>query len=69
MNIDKVEKGIILASKMVIGLAAGYFVYKATEDKADELTEDCGFVKRNIIQFGRVFVSTAVGIVTGQIIA
>jgi hypothetical protein len=60
---DKVLKVISTVYTGAMGILAGYFTYKATQDKTDELTENSKFVKKLLIRTGHLALSTGVGFV------
>lgn len=50
-----------LGCKAMLGMAAGYFAYRALEEKAEELLEDGGVVNAIAIGVGHVALSSAAG--------
>ena len=52
---------IEIAYKLLAGVSAGYFVMKATEEKADDLLDDGGMVNAFVIGAGQAAISLATG--------
>ena len=50
---------IEIAYKLLAGVSAGYFVMKATEEKADDLLDDGGIVNAFVIGAGQAAISLA----------
>lgn len=58
---DKFAKVVLIGFKIFSGIAAGYFVYKAVNEKADELAQDGGMLNAFMIGAGETAVVTAAG--------
>ena len=52
---------IEIAYKLLASVSAGYFVMKATEEKADDLLDDGGMVNAFVVGAGRAAISLATG--------
>ena len=57
----KALNAIIIGYKLLAGVSAGYFVMKATEEKADDLLDDGGMVNVFVIGAGQAAISLATG--------
>ena len=60
----KTVKVIVIGYKLLAGIAAGYFVLKATDKKADELVDDGGMVNAAVIGVGQGALAVVAGTLT-----
>lgn len=67
MNNENSLNGASLACSIFTGVSAAYYVYKATNEKADELVRNGGVVNAFFIGAGQVALSMAAGLATVMI--
>ena len=64
MNTENLVNGASLVGSIFTGISAGYYVYKATEEKADELVRNGGVVNAFFIGAGQVALAFGAGLAT-----
>lgn len=64
MNNENLLNGASLACSIFTGISAGYYVYKATNEKADELVCNGGVVNAFFIGAGQMALAVGAGVAT-----
>jgi len=60
----KVLKTLYIGLKLISGISAGYFVMRATQEKADDLCKKGGAVNKYVVCVGQ----TAFAVVAGELV-